>query len=341
VLRVALQTPELVPEEWYELTEDDLTHPVARAVFVTIQEAGGVGVDLAAILEAAPDDELRGTIRGLAVEEEPVPIDEVTAAWRIRTLVSQRVEAEARELRDRLQTLHHERDREELLAVQRELRARAASPDPPGGRRELTDRVPAPRPQDVHRPLSSVLAVGPAGASKGSVVHRGDEAAGRRVDRPERRVGPWVAALLLLTSLLVSCRRRRRRQPRRTPGPGRAAVASSGWPSRPTAATANARSSSCSSPGRAGTRHGHACPGIGFSEDFTVAPGEVTTVEVPTGAMLTGSGVQERGVRVEADTDVSVYGMNQVPSRPTRSSGCRSGARDRAPRPRLANVRSA
>jgi DNA primase len=123
VLRVALQAPELVPEEWYELTEEDLTHPVARAVFTTIQAAGGVGVDLAAILEAAADDELRGTIRGLAVEEEPVPIDEVTAAWRIRTLVSQRVEAQARELRDRLQTLHHERDREELLAVQRELAA--------------------------------------------------------------------------------------------------------------------------------------------------------------------------------------------------------------------------
>jgi DNA primase len=123
VLRVALQTPELVPEEWYELTEDDLTHPVARAVFTTIQEAGGVGVDLAAILEAAADDELRGTIRGLAVEEEPVPIDEVTAAWRVRTLVAQRVEAEARQLRGRLQTLHHERDREELLAVQRELNA--------------------------------------------------------------------------------------------------------------------------------------------------------------------------------------------------------------------------
>jgi DNA primase len=123
VLRVALQTPELVPDEWYELTEEDLTHPVARAVFTTIQSAGGVGVDLAAIVEAAPDDDLRATIRGLAVEEEPVPVDAVTAAWRVRTLVSQRVEADATRLRGRLQTLHHERDRAELLAVQRELAA--------------------------------------------------------------------------------------------------------------------------------------------------------------------------------------------------------------------------
>ncbi len=121
VLRVALQTPELIPDEWYELTEEDLTHPVARAVFRTIEEAGGVGVDLAAIVEAAADDELRATIRGLAVEEEPVPVDADTAAWRVRILVSQRVEADARTLREKLQTLHHEHDREELLAVQREL----------------------------------------------------------------------------------------------------------------------------------------------------------------------------------------------------------------------------
>jgi DNA primase len=121
VLRVALQAPELVPEEWFELTAEDLTHPVARRVFETIEHAGGVGVDLAAIVEAAADDELRATIRGLAVEEEPVPLDGPTAAWRVRSLLSRRVEAEASRLRERLQTLHHERDRDELLAVQREL----------------------------------------------------------------------------------------------------------------------------------------------------------------------------------------------------------------------------
>jgi DNA primase len=123
VLRVALRSPELLPEEWYELTEDDLTHPVAKAILAALERAGGAGVDLHAVLEAADDDDLRATIRGLAVEDEPVPVDGATAAWRVRTLVAQRVEAEARRLRERLQTLHHARDRDELLRVQRELAA--------------------------------------------------------------------------------------------------------------------------------------------------------------------------------------------------------------------------
>jgi DNA primase len=123
VLRVALRTPELLPDEWYELSEDDLTHPVARAIFATLARAGGAGVDLHAVLEAAEDDDLRATIRGLAVEDEPVPIDAETAAWRVRTLVAQRVEQEAQRLRERLQTLHHARDRDELVEVQRQLAA--------------------------------------------------------------------------------------------------------------------------------------------------------------------------------------------------------------------------
>ncbi|MEX1178366.1 MAG: DNA primase [Nitriliruptor sp.] len=121
VLRVALQSPELLPEEWTELTEDDLTHPVAKAVFATIETAGGPEAGVNAVVDAAADDELRATIRGLAVEEEPVPVDAEAAAWRVRTLVALRVEAEAKRLRERLQTLHHKRDHDELIDVQRQL----------------------------------------------------------------------------------------------------------------------------------------------------------------------------------------------------------------------------
>jgi DNA primase len=135
VLRVALRSPELLPDEWYEVTEDDLTHPVARAIFAALDRAGGAGVDLHAVLEAAEDDELRATIRGLAVEDEPVPIDAETAAWRVRTLVAQRVEGQAQRLRERLQTLHHARDRDELIEVQRELATLELR------RRELTQLV--------------------------------------------------------------------------------------------------------------------------------------------------------------------------------------------------------
>ncbi|MFA9429584.1 DNA primase [Egicoccus sp. AB-alg2] len=121
-LRTALQAPQWLPDEWFELVEDDFTHPVARQVFATLQAAGGAGVELTAVLEAAPDDALRGRIRELALEEEPVPLDAEVAAWRIRSLLADRLQAEERALKQRLQTLHHGRDREELVAVLAQLR---------------------------------------------------------------------------------------------------------------------------------------------------------------------------------------------------------------------------
>ncbi len=136
VLRVALQRPELLPEEWSELSEDDLTHPMARTVFAAIVAAGGAGTDLAEVLEQAPDDEVRAVIRRLALDEDPeLPDPEgddeaardardvapLVAAERIRRLLAVRVEQQERQLRERLATLHHGADADELRAVQREL----------------------------------------------------------------------------------------------------------------------------------------------------------------------------------------------------------------------------
>jgi len=132
-LRTALQAPQWLPDEWFELVEDDFTHPVARQIFVTLQEGGGAGVELSAVLEVAPDDEVRGRIRGLALEEEQAPLDAEAAAWRIRSLLAERLEAEERALTQRLQTLHHDRDRDELRAVLAELRELGQR------RRDLTD----------------------------------------------------------------------------------------------------------------------------------------------------------------------------------------------------------
>jgi DNA primase len=122
VLRVALQAPELLPDEWFELTEEDFTHPTARAVLRAVRDAGGAGVELAAVLEAAPDDTLRTTIRGLALEPEPVPVDRSAASWRVRSLLAERLEGEEQVLRGRLQTLHHRTDRDELVEVLAALR---------------------------------------------------------------------------------------------------------------------------------------------------------------------------------------------------------------------------
>jgi DNA primase len=121
VLRVALQHPELLPEEWHDVRVEDLTHPTARAVLHALQQAGGAGVDTRAVLEAAGDDELRATIRALTLEEEPAPLDAGTAARRVRSLLSDRLAWERDELRERLQRLNHQRDLEELLDVQRRL----------------------------------------------------------------------------------------------------------------------------------------------------------------------------------------------------------------------------
>ncbi len=136
VLRVALQRPELLPEEWYELTEEDLTHPVARSLFTALQAAGGPGVDLSAVLEQASDDDLRGVIRRLALEDDPgLPsvghdgggvadpegMAARVAAERVRRLLAERIQAQEHTLRARLGELHHVSDADELRALQRQL----------------------------------------------------------------------------------------------------------------------------------------------------------------------------------------------------------------------------
>lgn len=127
VLRVALQEPGMLPDEWYELEVDDLTHPTARAVFAAITAAGGVGVDLTVLLDEAPDEQVRGVIRALALEEDPDLADpevaRLVARDRVRHLLADRLARDEQRLRDQLARLHHGHDREQLLALQRELAA--------------------------------------------------------------------------------------------------------------------------------------------------------------------------------------------------------------------------
>jgi hypothetical protein len=60
----------VLPELWYEAVSDDFTHPTAQAIHRAITAAGGVGVDLAAVLDAADDDDIRGVIREVALEDD-------------------------------------------------------------------------------------------------------------------------------------------------------------------------------------------------------------------------------------------------------------------------------
>ncbi len=138
VLRVAIQRPELLPEEWFELEETDFQHPVARTLFAALLRAGGPGVDLDVVLEQAADDDARSILRRLALEEDPgMPAPDVTtestrreadvaplvAAERIRRLLAERIARQEVALRSRLGELHHVNDADELRAVQRELLA--------------------------------------------------------------------------------------------------------------------------------------------------------------------------------------------------------------------------
>ena len=125
VLRAALQDPQLLPDEWYELTEDDLTHPRAKAVWRAVVAAGGAGVALTAVVDHAEDDAVRGTVRELALEDDPETEDREAApavvAGRVRRLLADRLEAEEARLRAELAELNHATDRDRVLEVQREL----------------------------------------------------------------------------------------------------------------------------------------------------------------------------------------------------------------------------
>lgn len=53
--------------------------------------------------------------------------------------------------------------------------------------------------------------------------------------------------------------------------------------------------------------------GVAFSEDFTVEPGLVTTVSLPLSAAVAGEdSIEDKGIHVVADKEVSIYGLNRV-----------------------------
>jgi len=55
-------------------------------------------------------------------------------------------------------------------------------------------------------------------------------------------------------------------------------------------------------------------PGLSFSQAFSVTPGTVTTVVLPSGAQInTSDTVENLGIHVTAGAEVTVYGLNRVP----------------------------
>ncbi len=137
VLRMALQHPEWLSDEWFQLTDEDFQHPRAADVFRTLQAAGGAGVPLDAVLAAAADDEDRTLIRGIALEEPEAPDTEALARELIGGLLAERVKAEHDEVLAELSRVNPATDPERA----RELSRRATELDQ--RRRELTAFDPA------------------------------------------------------------------------------------------------------------------------------------------------------------------------------------------------------
>ncbi len=126
VLRIAVQHPELLPEEWFELTEEHFTHPRARAVWRALDAAGGVGVDLAVVLDHAHDDDDRALIRALSLEDDALVGDDRevvrdVAQEQVRRVLADQLETQERALRDELTSLHHARDAERVRDLQQRL----------------------------------------------------------------------------------------------------------------------------------------------------------------------------------------------------------------------------
>ncbi|GHB58079.1 hypothetical protein GCM10007390_09430 [Persicitalea jodogahamensis] len=52
-------------------------------------------------------------------------------------------------------------------------------------------------------------------------------------------------------------------------------------------------------------------PGLSFTQNFTTTPGTITTITLPSNATLASSGtVDNKGIRVTASKEITVYGMN-------------------------------
>ncbi len=135
ILRITLQHANVLPRQWAEVDEADFTHPRAREIFRTIKAAGGVGAELDAVLEAAPNEELRALVRAMALEDCTIEPDEVHAAMLVGRLLLNRVERTITGCKRQLERMNpvaepdaYRQRFEELIAIEarrRELRTLA------------------------------------------------------------------------------------------------------------------------------------------------------------------------------------------------------------------------
>jgi DNA primase len=103
VLRVALQSPELLPAAWQDIVVEDFTAVASRQLFEALRSAPRG--DLAAVLALLPDDDARARVRALAmsdatIEPDSAHVDELLR--RLRAAALDRQYAEVRAELDRM-----------------------------------------------------------------------------------------------------------------------------------------------------------------------------------------------------------------------------------------------
>jgi DNA primase len=106
ILRVVFQRPDLLPDRWREVDEDDFVHPKARAVYSALSAAGGVEATIEAVLEAAADDGVRTLIRAIALEEFTIEPDHPHVAMLVGRVLLHRVEKDITTKKSELEAMN-------------------------------------------------------------------------------------------------------------------------------------------------------------------------------------------------------------------------------------------
>lgn len=102
VLRIAFQQPDLLPEQWGELTVDDFRHPRARELYELLAGCGGAGTDIREVLERADDDDQRKLVREISMEVPPVEDTAEAAAQLVAGMLIDRLVGEVAEVDEAL-----------------------------------------------------------------------------------------------------------------------------------------------------------------------------------------------------------------------------------------------
>ncbi len=117
-LKLALQSPDLVHAWWGSVEPEAFTNPAHRAVFEAVQAAGALPGEpddtwIQAVLEQCPDDEVRTTVRALAVElpralfgDTQVTVDQRFSENVLSRLLELDASRRLREVKSRLQRIN-------------------------------------------------------------------------------------------------------------------------------------------------------------------------------------------------------------------------------------------